>query len=136
MGESQGRWPEIPIIESPAGWLMKRLRSAGGRAETVERRRRDGGNAAGAQRRSRPQTEARRFFGILPPIVTSACLAKRNGHGRAGIAPTASPGSVAKNALVTAIGKSPKMANNNHISIIIAINGELYALCYSSLVTI
>ncbi len=45
--------------------------------------------------------------------MTSDCLAKLNGMVERVMGPTASPGSVAKNALVMAVGKSSKVANNN-----------------------
>ena len=136
MGEGQGSWPQIIIIESPAGWLLKRLRPVVGERKQWSGDGETDGTETERNAAAESQTEARRFFGTLLLLVTSACLAKLNGLGRAGIAPTKSPGSVAKNALVTATSKSPKVANNHHIIAIIVVNGELHALYYSSLVTI
>ena len=58
--------------------------------------------------------------------MTSECLAKLKGMVERVMGPTASPGSVAKNALVTAVGKSSKVANNHRYLIKIAINGDLF----------
>jgi hypothetical protein len=69
MGESQGRWPEITIIDSIARRLEKKASVCGRRAETVKRRRRDVRNAAGAQRR-------RRAADGTPPILRHITAAR------------------------------------------------------------
>jgi hypothetical protein len=78
-----GLYREVGKMNSRCGMCNLDVASVcGRRAGEVKRRRRDGGNGAGVQRRRRPADGSQPLMRPLElPLVTSARFAKRNGRG-------------------------------------------------------